>query len=58
MGQNFPLVVRDPQPQGDHFPRYPNLNNVAPIGQDTKCGKGLRKSLDGSQRLPSGKRSL
>jgi hypothetical protein len=21
----FPLVVRDPQPQGDHFPRYPNL---------------------------------
>jgi hypothetical protein len=23
----LPLVVRGPKPQGDHFPRYPNLNN-------------------------------
>jgi hypothetical protein len=23
-----PIVVRDSQTQGDHFPRYPNLNNL------------------------------
>jgi hypothetical protein len=31
--------------------------SVAPIGQDTKCGKDLGKSLGGSQWLPRGKSS-
>ena len=37
-------MVRDPQPQGDHFPRYPNLNNV-PSDKRTKLDSTSEKGI-------------